>query len=245
MRRTFLLTTAICTIVLFLLGSAQARTITWKGHEWNVTTGGMAGVALGDPANIHIDANGFLEFTIVQRDGKWTASEMFTQDNMGFGTYQWIVEGDVYDMDKSTVLGLFPYGPANNIGVDGENEIDIEFSQWNKTCGGCNADFTVYPSTGNRRDGGAPSWEDNFFVEGISLTTARMEWRSEKITFILMKGIQPIGTIAEVIKTETYSSNTRNIPQEASPVGINLWCFETTPSHDQSVILRDFQFVPQ
>jgi hypothetical protein len=247
MRRRFLLNTAICTIVLFLFGSAQARTIQWKGHDWNVTTGGMAGVALGDPDNIHIGADGFLQFTIVERDGKWTASEIFTQDNMGFGTYQWVVEGNVYDMDKSAVLGLFTYGPANSIGVDGENEIDIEFSQWNKTCGGCNADFTVYPSTGNRRVGGAPSWEDNFFVDGKGkhMITARMEWRSEKITFTIMNGIQPIGTTSEVIKTETYSSNTQNIPQEASPVGINLWCFETTPSSDQSVVIRDFQFVPQ
>jgi hypothetical protein len=243
--RTFLVRIATCSTVLLLLNSAQARTVHWKGHDWNVTTGGMAGVAPGDPANIHVDDNGFLRFTIVQRNGKWTASEMFTSDDMGFGTYQWIVEGNIYDMDKSTVLGLFTYGPADNIGVDGEDEIDVEFSQWNRTCGGCNADFTVYPSTGNRRRGGAPSWEDDFFIEGRNLTTARMEWSSEKITFTIMKGIQPIGTTAEVIKTATYSSNTRNIPQEASPVGINLWCFETIPSREQSVIIRDFQFVPQ
>jgi hypothetical protein len=245
MRKTFQLWIATCSMALFFLSSAYARTINWKGHDWNVTTGGMAGVAPGDPANIHLDDNGFLHFTIVQRGGKWTASEMFTADNMGFGTYQWTVEGNIYTMDKSTVLGLFTYGPADNIGIDGENEIDIEFSQWDKTCGGCNADFTVYPSTGNRRQGGDPSSEGDFFVEGKDLTTARMEWSSNRIIFTIMKGIQPIGTTAEVIKTATYSSNTRNIPQEASPVGINLWCFETTPSRNQSVIIRDFQFVPQ
>jgi hypothetical protein len=31
----------------------------------------------------------------------------------------------------------------------------------------------------------------------------------------------------------------------ASPVGINLWCFKETPSTDQSVAIRDFQFVPR
>jgi len=245
MRKKILLKILACAIVLSVFAPAYARTINWKGHEWNVTTGGMAGVAPGDPANIHIDDNGFLHFTIVQRNGKWTAAEMFTADNMGFGTYQWTVEGDVYHMDKSTVLGLFTYGPAHNIGIDGENEIDIEFSQWDRTCGGCNADFTVYPSTGNRRQGGAPSSEGNFFVDGKDLTTARMEWSSGKITFTIMKGIQPIGTTAEILKTDTYTSTTRNIPQEASPVGINLWCFETTPSRDQFVVIRDFQFVPQ
>ena len=164
---------------------------------------------------------------------------------MGFGTYQWVIEGNVYEMDPTTVLGLFTYGPTHHIGVDAENEIDIEFSQWNNTCKGCNADFTVYPSTGNRKPKGVSAWEDNFHVSGDNLTTARMEWSSDHIVFTLMKGVQPIGTVADVIKTETYSSTATNIPQVAAPVGINLWCFKQTPSKDQSVVIRDFQFVAQ
>ena len=139
---------------------------------------------------------------------------------------------------------LFTYGPTHHIGVDAENEIDIEFSQWNKTCHGCDADFTVYPSTGNRKPNGISSWEDNFQVSGGNLTTARMEWRSDRVVFTLMNGVHPIGSVADVIKTETYSSNTTNIPQTAAPVGINLWCFKGTPSKNQSAIIRDFRFVP-
>jgi hypothetical protein len=55
--------------------------------------------------------------------------------------------------------------------------------------------------------------------------------------------VQKIGQV-NVIKTETYSSNTTNIPQTAAPVGINLWCFKGTPSRNQSAIIRDFRFVP-
>lgn len=246
MRNAILLPAFASLIVLASLIPARAQTLTWKGHEWRVTKGGMAGVAQGDPANVNIDSDGYLHLRIEHRKGKWTASELFTTDNMGFGTYQWVVQGDadVYDMDKSTVLGLFTYGPTHHIGVDGENEIDIEFSQWDKTCHGCNADFTVYPSTGNRKPGGKSSWEDNFHVTGESLTTARMEWSAGQIVFTLMKGVQPIRTTADVIKTETYTSNSANIPQEASPVGINLWCFQKVPSQHQSVIIRDFQFAP-
>lgn len=245
MGRTFLLRIVTCLIVLVVSIPAHAQTLNWKGHSWKVTKGGMAGVVPGNPANVTIDKNGYVHLRIVNRNGKWSASELFTTDNLGFGTYQWVVEGNIYYMDKSTVLGLFTYGPAHNIGVDGENEIDIEFSQWNKTCGGCNADFTVYPSTGNRQPGGAPSWEDNFHVTGGTLTTARMEWASGKITFTIMRGVQPIGTTADVLKTESYSSNSTNIPQDASPVGINLWSFEKIPAKDQSVIVRNFEFVAQ
>ena len=146
--------TAAIFILLSCIHWASAQTITWSGRQWKVTAGAMAGVAKGDPSNVSIDDKGYLHLGIAERDGRWTASEVFTVERFGFGTYQWIVEGDVYDMDKSTVLGLFPYGPIHQIGVDAENEIDIEFSKWNNTCHGCNADFTVYPSTGNHKPDG-------------------------------------------------------------------------------------------
>src|SRR5499425_1625262 len=93
-------------IVVALLAAGHAQTITWSGRAWKVTSGGMAGVARGNPDNVSIDSNGYLHLRIVNRDGKWTASEVFTTDRFGFGTYQWIVEGDVYAMDPKTVLGL-------------------------------------------------------------------------------------------------------------------------------------------
>jgi hypothetical protein len=245
MRHALLLPILACVIVVAGDVPVNAQTLDWKGHQWRVTTGGMAGVALGNPANVNIDGNGYLHLRIVNRSGKWTSAEVFTSDKMGFGTYQWVIEGDVYDMDKSTVLGLFPYGPATHIGVDAENEIDIEFSKWNDTCHGCNADFTVYPSTGNRKPKGISAWEDNFHVTGSSLTTARMEWAHDRIIFTIMNGVQPIGTTADVIKTETYASSATDIPQVSMPVGINLWCFKEAPAKDQAVVIRHFQFVPQ
>jgi hypothetical protein len=221
---------------------ARAQTIHWSGREWKVTSGGMAGVAMGDPVNVRIDDKGYLHLRVVQRGGKWTASEVFTVEDFGFGTYQWVVEGNVYDMDPTTVLGLFPYGPTHHVGADAEDEIDIEFSQWNKTCHGCNADFTVYPATGHRRPDGKSAWEDNFHVSGGNLTTARTEWFPDHIVFTLMNGRQPIEKTADVIKTETYSSSAADIPQQAMPVGINLWCFQKTPEKDQEVVIRSFEF---
>src|SRR5262249_40528238 len=159
-------------VLLLTLQSAHAQTITWSGRSWKLTSGHMAGVASGDPNNINIDADGYLHLRIVQQNGNWTASELFTTENLGFGTYQWIVEGNVYAMNPTTVLGLFTYGPTHHIGTDAEDEIDIEFSQWNKTCHGCNADFTVYPATGHRKPKGVSAWEDNFQVSGGTLPTA-------------------------------------------------------------------------
>jgi hypothetical protein len=70
-----------------------------------------------------------------------------------------------------------------------------------------------------------------------------MEWFPDHIVFTLMNGIQSIGKTGEVIKTETYSSSASDIPQQAVPVGINLWCFQQTPAKEQAVVIRSFDFV--
>ena len=103
-------------------------TISWKGHTWRVTHGHMAGVALGNPANVSVDSHGYVHLRIVKRDGTYTAAEIFSTDLMGYGTYQWWIQGKIDDMDKSTVLGLFPYGPVRHIGKDAEDELDIDYS---------------------------------------------------------------------------------------------------------------------
>ena len=225
--------------------AAPRNVLVWKGRTWNVTTGGMAGVAKGDPANVSVDENGYLHLRIVNRGGTYTASELFSVDKLGFGTYQWQIEGHVDDMDKSTVLGLFPYGPKAGIGTDAESEIDIEFSKWNDTCNGCNADFTFYPATGNKNLG--PK-EDNFKISlgGATLTTARFEWSSTRIVGTIMSGLQPIGTTSNVLQTLTFAPNdyTARIPQVPLPLGMNYWCFKTTPASDQEIVIRDFQYVP-
>jgi hypothetical protein len=244
-----LLSTLLASVLGFHFSAAQAppaNTLRWMGFTWIPTNGGMAGVAKGDPANVSVDSNGYLHLRIVNRNGTYTAAEVFTTENYGFGTYQWQIEGAVDKMDPSTVLGLFNYGAHAHFGVDAENEIDIEFSQWGNTCHGCNADFTFYPATGNKPLG--PK-EDNFTYDpkGSTLTTARFEWSSTRIVGTIMSGIQPMGTTANVLQTLTFAppDYTARVPQVPLPVAMNLWCFKGTPASDQEVILRNFQFVPQ
>jgi hypothetical protein len=232
-------------VAAFAQGTAANATINWSGHTWTVTEGGMAGVAKGNPANVFVDRSGYLHLRILNRAGTFTASELFSTERLGFGTYQWQIEGPLDNLDKSTVLGLFPYGPKAGIGVDAENEIDIEFSKWNDTCHGCNADFTFYPATGNKSLG--PK-EDNFTInlKGETLLTARFEWTSTRIVATIMSGLQPIGTTSKVLQSLTFSPSdyAARIPQVPLPLGMNLWCFKATPAADQEIILRNFQFLP-
>ncbi len=228
--------------------SQAGKQLSWMGHDWTVTNGGMAGVARGRPSNVQLDSNGYLHLTITRRGRSVTAGELFSKDKMGFGTYQWEIQGPLDNMDPHAVLGLFPYGPENGTGKDGENEIDIEFSKWGNTLceDACNADFTVYPSSGNARAG---SVEDDFDVNlaGGDLLTARMSWSSTSIVETVMSGLQPPDSNQDVLHTWTFapSDYLRRIPQQPVLLGMNLWCFRKAVATSQSVILRSFQYLPQ
>ncbi len=229
---------------LFIAGTARAAPFVWKGHTWKVTSGAMAGVAEGSPSNVSIDTDGYLHLKITNTAGKWTASELFTTDNLGFGTYQWQVDAPIDRFDQNVVLGLFPYGPAAGIGKDGTNEIDIEYSFWAQPTGP-NGDWTDYPASG--KTVGELSY--TFSLNGGTLSTSRFIWNATSIEDFLMTGLQPVGSTTGLVKSWTYAPTdpTVNIPQQPLPLGMNLWCFQDTPSdgNDVEVVIRDFEFVPE
>src|SRR6266851_2879948 len=76
-----------------------ASSISWKGHTWNITSGGMAGVAPGSLNNVFVDANGYLHLKITNSGGTWTAAELFSADRLGFGTYQWQIDAPIDRFD--------------------------------------------------------------------------------------------------------------------------------------------------
>jgi hypothetical protein len=237
------LTAAVLVVSWGHVGQSRAATIAWKGHTWQLTSGGMAGVCQGDPQNVTVDANGYLHLRISNSGGTWTGSELFTTDRLGFGTYQWQVDGPIDTYDKNVVLGLFPYGPAAGIGADGTNEIDIEYSRWGQATNGPNGDWTDYPASGTTV--GELSY--SFSLAGGRLSTSRFVWSSASIASALLGDLQPVGSLNGLIKSWTYapSNPTTNIPQQALPLGMNLWCFDASPSDGQPVeiIIRDFVFV--
>jgi MYXO-CTERM domain-containing protein len=240
MRRT---QTALVATVLCLAAGADAATLAWKGHTWQLTSGGMAGVCQGDPKNVTVDANDYLHLRISNGTTGWTASELFTTDRLGFGTYQWQVDGPIDSYDKNVVLGFFPYGPAAGIGADGTNEIDIEYSRWGQASGP-NGDWTNYPASGTTI--GELSY--TFSLASATLSTSRFVWSSASIADALLSGLQPVDGTTGLIKSWTYApaNPTVNIPQQPLPLGMNLWCFDSPPSDGKpiEIVSRDFIFVP-
>lgn len=243
MQRLVTLAAVLATFVVALPAHAADRTVRWAGRDWVVTDGAMAGVAEGDPANVTLDGSGGLVLRIVKRGAVTTAAEVFSKVRLGFGTYQWHVDGPVDRLGKPTVLGLFNYGARADIGVDAENEIDIEYSTWNGLCDGCNAGFNVWPSTGNV--GVGPTGKSVLIdLDGGTRTTSRFTWTRTSVRGVIMRGFVPLGVTRNVLASWTFrpADPKVRIPQIALPVAMNLWCFRDCPPTNERVVLRSFAF---
>lgn len=237
-------------ILLFVLAvlPACAQTLQWSERTWKITDGHIAGVVPARPANVSVAADGSLHMRLVKSGDSYTGAEVFTTEDLGYGTYQWVIEGaNIYAMDPTVVLGLFAYGPAHGKGASAENEIDIEFSAWNHTTPEpVNADFTVYPPTVKRRSDGHSAWEDNFYVSTHpQVTTARFVWTAKHIDFYIMEGAVPLAAgPRDVLKHDVFES-ADDIPQVTMPIGINLWSFRQPPGHEWEIVLRRFEYSPE
>ena len=232
---------AICFLTISL--SVQAQSIIWKGHTWNLKTATQAGPGPNNwnPTNCFVDANGLLHLLITTNSSSpngFDCAELWSTDNLGFGTYQWQIEGRVDSFDPYVVLGLFPYGPPD-LGPDGSNEIDIEYSRWGKA-GGTNGWWTVYPDSGKIT--GQKAY--NFTLAG-TYTTSRFNWSRKEIRYWLMGGFQPVNEVKNVMDSWNYSPTnfSKQIPQNAMPLHMNFWLFRGhVPANGQPVeiIIHDF-----
>ena len=216
---------------LIASAATQAQTISWQGYTWTVKSGSGLGPGPNDwnQTNVFVDANGYLHLEINYNSttGNWDCAELYTTNALGFGTYQWQIESSLDQFDPWVVLGLFPY-----LGPDGNNEIDIEYSRWGNSSNS-NGWWTVYPNSGATI--GQKSYD--FSLTG-TYTTSRFTWSSTGVRYWLMGGFQPVGTVTNVINSWNYTPTrpSKNIPQKAMPLHLNLWLDQGhAPANGQSV----------
>lgn len=218
----------------------SGSTITWAGRTWNVKSGNglYPGPNNWSSSNVWVDGNGYLHLKISKVNNTWYGAEIGTTDSLGFGTYQWWVEGRIDLLDPNVVLGLFGYN-----GPDGRNELDIEFSRWGWAAGP-NASYSVYPSAT-----GYSSTVSSFTLalEG-TFTTQRYKWESDRVYFQTLGGHRSDNVNQINSWTFAPSSNaTQKVPQTAMPARMNLWLMNgTAPSDGQEVeiVIRSFTYTP-
>lgn len=244
-------------LVLFLATFAALRSapepqpqiIKFSGHDWIVrpSGGGGPGPNHWDAANAWVDQNGWLHLRLSQRDGLWYCPEVYTTERLGFGRYQFTLAGPIDKLAPTVVFGLFNY-PTPDVGRDGQDEIDIEFSQWGypenkKTCG-----YTIWPA---RRGIHNASRSLPIDLGGNPISTHRFTWSPEGIDFASFRGTVPDPGQPEPIAAWSYHAPapaTDHVAQKSMPLHINLWLVGGKPPADGKpveIVVRSFQFTPR
>lgn len=235
---------AALAILILETHASDARTLMFAGRSWTVRPTGA-----GSPGprnypnhwceeNAWVDSSGQLHLKIEKRDGQWCCAEVWSDDLLGFGRYEWYVIGRIDRLDKNIVLGLFPY-----LGPSGRNEIDIETAAWGKANGN-RENFTVWPAKGGLSK---TSRRFPFSLTG-GYTTHRLIWQKTSVLFQMLHGHRT-GNDNEIARWEYKPSRYLDkIPGAAMSTHMNLWLFRgSSPSDgkEAEVIIRAFRFDKQ
>ena len=225
------------------------KTIAFSGYEWEVRGKGKGGPGPNtwDDANAQVDDKGWLHLQLTKNktdagETEWHCVELKTQQRLGLGRYQFQVIGQIDKLDRNVVLGLFMY-PTADVGKDGTNEIDIEFARWGNEMAENNADYVVYPAMGARAPGDHISFKVT--LNG-NYTTHRFLWECHAVAFQSLHGHRD-DEIGEFEHWKYTPDTPRLIPQQPTPVRINLWLFDGAAPSDNTeveIIINQFTFTP-
>jgi hypothetical protein len=216
----------------------------WQGRRWEIRRleVGGPGPNRWDPYNIGVDPNGDLRLKILRRGGVWTCAEIFSQDRLGFGTYDFDLVARPDRFAPQVVLGFFPYTSVD-IGPDTTNEIDIEFARWGSMKNPA-GNFSVWPA---RKE---PGLKQSSHVFPVALTgdytSHRFVWTSKEIRFESRHGH---GGTGELISSWRFAppDPLKRIPQKPMHLHINLWLFQGKAPADSrpvEVALRRVSYLP-
>jgi hypothetical protein len=225
-----------------------ASTLTFSGYTWNVRTGvaQAPGPNNWSRNNAWVDSNGKLHLKMTYNTtlAKWECAEVSTAKKLGFGKYEWTVDGKIDQLNQDVVLGLFNYLSASTGGTKQAGEIDIEFSKWGIPNLAKAGSFTVWPPNNTR----ITNWSTSFAITAANTTTSTRHsftWTSKSVAF------QSLDGLGNKIATANYAPSrySTSIPQLAAPAIINLWLFRGTSvtlPKDQSVevIISKFTYSP-
>ncbi len=215
------------------------KVISFSGYQWQVKLGKNLppGGNNWSDSNAWVDSSGYLHLRISQDDNQWYCAEVITLKKFGFGRYQFLVIGQIDQLDKNVILGMFNY-PETVTGPSGNPEIDIEVSRWGDTQKP-NGNYTVWPGTSGL-DSNTKTFE--FALTG-TYTTQRFTWNSQEVYFQSLHGHQDGDNNLMAAWDFTPDDYLNTIPQYPMPVHINLWLRGGHPPAGQvEVVIKQFTY---
>lgn len=204
----------IALLAILLTLPAQARTIRFSGHDWEVKNG--PSIAPGpnrwsdSSKNVWVDTKGRLHLKITKRGGVWSCAEVFIKRPTTFGLHRFLVIGRPKDFDPAVTFGAFLY-------QSDAQEIDIEFARWSDAADSNDAQFVVQPYQ-------RPENIHRFSLPSETVMNLDIDWRSDRVGFALRRDPRSL------VRVWRWKGN---IPHLRRPqVRLNLWLDQGKPPGD-------------
>lgn len=240
--------------------------LTFSGRQWeikheNFMQGPGPNFFSGHPNDVWVDDQDYLHLSIHKHGDIWYSTEVVSVDTFGYGTYVFTIDGNLRDIDRNTVLGLFTWD-NNTFQEQANSEVDIEFAKWGvdtveKTLqyGVQPINFgTYYPERVNKPDISSDNW--------IGVSTHAFTWTDTLITWKSWVGPEygdgpPLSSWtfnldnpARIKFENNMESDAIIIPAPGNTTNarMNLWLVNgpNGPANQfkQEVIIQKFQFIP-
>ena len=229
---------------------AQYSTLTFGGLDWYVKEAPaqvFPGPQFFVRDNAFVDSQGQLHLKISRCGGAWCAAEVYTRQNVGYGTYQFTVNTPVNTLDPNVTLGFFSWDAQ--AGDQNNREWDVEFSRWGNPGAATNAQYVVQPYTiaANIR---------RFLITSSLSTSHQVTWDPSQVAFTsstaasgtyqwnFFGSISPIPTPDDVRLHINFYVGAGQAPYVAVPQEIVIGSFRYQPSGPQTGFSRTSDNIP-
>lgn len=240
--------------------------VTFSGRKWEIKSGYNGpgpNTFSRDYENVWVDEKGYLHMAITKHsDGKWYSSEVISQENLGYGTYAFTIQGNPLAFASNVVLGLFTWD-NNTFYEQANSEVDIEFSKWGISTDRNPLTTSVQPVWFGQyyAERSRQHFIDSTLIQGVS--THIFTWTDTLITWKSFRGEDwrngtPFTTWQfdldhpPRIKYENGEQSQPVVipaPGATTNARINFWTLTNiaqgpSDGKEQEIVIRKFEYVP-
>lgn len=242
--------------------------IRFSGRDWTVKIheasqwGPGPNYFSGHEEDIFVDAQGYLHMKIVNRGGKWMSTEVVSDENLGYGTYIFTLDGDFENIPENIVLGLFTWDNTT-FKKEANSEVDIEISKWGNKNDLWTLQYGVQPINFGQLNPERMFRPEYTLGKLKGVTTHGFKWSENEIVWNSYAGDtygsgELLGTWTfdlnnpARVKTEGGQNSEAIIIPKPGPetnARINLWitpwvAAAPTDGKEQEMIIRRFEYRP-
>jgi hypothetical protein len=202
--------------------------VEFGGYQWRLRNApsSRGGQNVYSPSNISIDEKGAMHLRISKTEKDWSCAEASLTQNLGFGTYEFVVRG-LEKLEPAAVFGMFTYDYAG--GALHNREMNIEISRWGDPAKK-NAQYVMQPYyvAANVHRFNAPA----------GALTFSLRWQQDRATFRTLRGS---------IKIAEHSF-TAGVPSPGiESIRVVLYVFRAASvklQHPMEVVIERFTYLP-